>query len=253
MAYNIRIAGPLGPSITKYDRELPPNAQHETSSTATVDQTFIDAMTVREEVFVKEQGVPLENELDDDDANCIHIVLYADRDHNSAGMTPKAMDLVSIDNGPRQPVGTIRIIPAQDELHTQFDKHRHIDGTAYTGNVQSSVYHGGESFILLGRLAVRSSQRGRRFADALVNAAMNHAATNPQKVFSAVSQAIAHDDTIPSQPAPWRGLVQIHAQKQVQKFWAKFGFETDEGLGTWDEEGIDHVAMWSRIALNASE
>ena len=41
----------------------------------------------------------------------------------------------------------------------------------------------------------------------------------------------------------------VHAQKQVQGFWEKYGFKVDEGMGTWDEEGIEHVGMWRRIAV----
>jgi len=39
-----------------------------------VPKTFLDAMEVREEVFVKEQGVPLENEFDSDDPRACHWV-----------------------------------------------------------------------------------------------------------------------------------------------------------------------------------
>jgi predicted GNAT family N-acyltransferase len=45
----------------------------------------------------------------------------------------------------------------------------------------------------------------------------------------------------------FQGLIMVHAQIGVQKIWAKYGFETDEALGTWDEEGIDHVGMWKRV------
>lgn len=63
---------PLGLSIAGYDRERSPSQQP-----ASVPQLFLDAMRVREEVFVHEQGVPLENELDSDDARSWHWVVYA--------------------------------------------------------------------------------------------------------------------------------------------------------------------------------
>ena len=37
--------------------------------------------------------------------------------------------------------------------------------------------------------------------------------------------------------------------KLVEKVWAKMGFVTDERLGRWDEEGIEHLGMWRRLEL----
>jgi len=41
---------------------------------ANIPKTFLDAMEVREQVFVLEQSVPLENEFDSDDARACHWV-----------------------------------------------------------------------------------------------------------------------------------------------------------------------------------
>ncbi|KAK7525978.1 uncharacterized protein IWZ02DRAFT_497875 [Phyllosticta citriasiana] len=61
------------PTITNYDR-----TQHATEQTAAnMPQTFKDAMTVRERVFVEEQNIALENEFDADDARSFHWVVYA--------------------------------------------------------------------------------------------------------------------------------------------------------------------------------
>jgi hypothetical protein len=60
----------LGPSVlNEYDRKKGPTEQP-----SHIPPTFLDAMEVREEVFVKEQGVPLENEFDSDDARACHWV-----------------------------------------------------------------------------------------------------------------------------------------------------------------------------------
>jgi hypothetical protein len=60
----------LGPSdLSGYDRTKRHNEQP-----AHIPKTFIDAMEVREEVFVKEQGVPLTNEFDSDDSRSCHWV-----------------------------------------------------------------------------------------------------------------------------------------------------------------------------------
>ncbi|KAL8932109.1 MAG: hypothetical protein Q9211_006522, partial [Gyalolechia sp. 1 TL-2023] len=45
----------------------------------------------------------------------------------------------------------------------------------------------------------------------------------------------------------WKGLVLSHAQRSVKGWWEKMGFEEDEGMGVWWEEGIEHVGMWRRL------
>ena len=60
----------LGPSnLDGYDRKLSASKQP-----AHIPKTFLDAMEVREEVFVKEQGVPADNESDSDDTRACHWV-----------------------------------------------------------------------------------------------------------------------------------------------------------------------------------
>ena len=60
----------VGPTnLDGYNRSLPPAEQP-----STIPKTFLDAMEVREEVFVQEQGVPLDNEFDADDARACHWV-----------------------------------------------------------------------------------------------------------------------------------------------------------------------------------
>lgn len=59
----------LGPSdLSKYDRK------QGSAEQPGVPKVFLDAMEVREEVFVKEQGVPIENEYDSDDPRSCHWV-----------------------------------------------------------------------------------------------------------------------------------------------------------------------------------
>jgi len=49
-------------SLDDYDRKKRHSEQLDH-----ISKTFIHAMKVREQVFVEEQGVPLENEIDSDD------------------------------------------------------------------------------------------------------------------------------------------------------------------------------------------
>ena len=61
---------PLRERMRLYDLNSPPKDQPRNDAadpTKAIPQGFIDAMIVREEVFVQEQDIPLANELDDDD------------------------------------------------------------------------------------------------------------------------------------------------------------------------------------------
>lgn len=49
----------------------------------TMSEIYLDAVKIRHKVFVQEQGVPLEREIDKDEAYSIHFVLYTD-DHKAA-------------------------------------------------------------------------------------------------------------------------------------------------------------------------
>lgn len=51
----------------------------------------------------------------------------------------------------------------------------------------------------------------------------------------------------------WRGLVCVHAQEQVASVWASWGFEVDEGMGKWWEEGIPHVGMFLRLEIGPKD
>lgn len=62
----------LGPTnLDGYDRK-----RRSSEQPASIPKTFLDAMEVREQVFVEEQKVPLENEFDSDDARSCHWVSY---------------------------------------------------------------------------------------------------------------------------------------------------------------------------------
>ncbi|KAF1297269.1 GNAT family acetyltransferase [Enterococcus sp. JM4C] len=50
----------------------------------TLNNIYLDALRIRNQVFVEEQGVPLTREIDKDEANAIHFVLYSDTDEAMA-------------------------------------------------------------------------------------------------------------------------------------------------------------------------
>ena len=237
---------------------------------------FQDAMTVREEVFVTEQGVPLENELDGDDYRSFHWVVYASvasactpphrqHHHHHPGSGGGGSSTTRI------PVGTIRLVPPPHAPHTQATptSHHHPDspppGTSEEGN-----------YIKLGRLATIPAFRGLGIGKLLVETALNWAAEHPEEVMGYIksnkrlsvsgvsiteqmrkASVVKGDISTTANAARvgdlgalmfanargWEGKVLVHAQKQVRGMWERFGFVYDPSMGEWDEEGIMHVSI----------
>ncbi len=245
-----------------------PGAPREKQPTG-IPSTFLDAMEVREDVFVKEQAVAVENEFDVDDPRCCHWIAYASvhttqeheiRDETGAIVQPRKSSTRST------PIGTIRLVPFPHTPHP-------INGGRYWNNLlegetvdpsgrkdsapafapdRPTTYHDGrESYVKLGRLAVQKDFRGNRIAGLLVNTVLhwlkeNSSYFDPSITELGLEQVGARRETeIPS----WGGLVCVHAQKRVQPFWERCGFKVDEGMGTWWEEGILHVGMFQRLPI----
>jgi len=252
----------LGPSnLDGYDRKLPSSQQP-----SNIPKVFLDAMEVREQVFVKEQGVPLDNEFDSDDARACHWVVYASintttepEEQDADGNTIKLKHSVT----KTQPIGTIRLVPFPHPPHP-------TPGTSYeadaleTGPMSSSsepppyivdratIYHDGkEPYIKLGRIAVLKEFRGSGIAKLLVSTALTWAQQNPT-YFNPSVKTMGMDRagaTVLDYIPVWKGLMCVHAQEQVAKAWAKWGFKLDEGMGSWIEEGITHVGMFQRLNI----
>lgn len=62
----------------------------------TMSDIYLDAVRIRNQVFVKEQGVPIEIEIDKNEAYAIHFVLYDDEEK-------------------RHPLATVRLLPLNDQ------------------------------------------------------------------------------------------------------------------------------------------
>jgi hypothetical protein len=93
--------------------------------------------------------------------------------------------------------------------------------------------------------------RGKGLANLLANSALTWAKQNPTFFNPSVTEMGMEKigaSSIVEIPV-WRGLTCVHAQEQVQKQWAKWGFVLDEGMGTWVEEGINHVGMFQRLNI----
>lgn len=203
-------------SITGYSRERRGEVAYP--------PTFLDAMAVREKVFVDEQHVAAENELDADDARSWHWVSYLERPTSKA------------------PTATVRLVPPPHPPHpTPGSEHRveHVEAMALE-NKATRHHDGREPYVKLGRLAVAKESRGLGQGRMVVQRALDWAARHADAILPPAGGR-----------QQWQGLVMVHAQKVVEPMWRKMGFETDEELGNWIEEDIEHVGMWRRIALKS--
>lgn len=240
----VDLTKPLGERLSLYDPTRPPYDQPKNDAadpTKAVPQAFIDAMTVREEVYVKEQNIPLENELDEDDARSFHWVAYASIPVKAVATNGNGNDQNARkhSDSTKIPIGTIRLVPPPHPAHPghEFTKFA-------PGNGDST-----ESYIKLGRLAVIPEFRKAGVSKLLIESALTYAREHPYEVGPQLDPA-SLEALKKGMALNFRGLVLIHAQTGVQKVWKRYGFETDEGAGEWDEEGIPHVLMWKRLDVS---
>lgn len=109
----------------------------------------------------------------------------------------------------------------------------------YAADRKTSLHDGVESYVKLGRLCVVKEERGKRFADLLINAALDWAKGNPGEIGKGVAGEVPE----------WKGLVCVHAQEKAVGVWERHGFVVDEGMGSWFEAGIRHIGMFRRLEL----
>ncbi|KAI1781194.1 hypothetical protein F4818DRAFT_398308 [Hypoxylon cercidicola] len=108
-----------------------PSKPHD-QQPAHIPPVFLDAMAVREAVFVGEQGTPLDCEYDNDDSRSCHWVMYASVNMTTAAeqrdpstgavLRPRRSETRSM------PIGTMRVVPFPHPPHPP-------PGARYVGNV----------------------------------------------------------------------------------------------------------------------
>ncbi|KAI4724582.1 hypothetical protein E4T49_07666 [Aureobasidium sp. EXF-10728] len=257
MSEFISFLPPPGLALANYD-----SAALHTTQPQDVPEIFRDAMSVREDVFVKEQNIALENEVDIDDARSFHWVAYASVGTSSSDGNA-AMEGVNKDSATsaektgrkgstamRLPVGTIRLVPPPHPPHPQpgsshkIDNHEGLPQDMQSGLSKTDMHDGKEAYIKLGRLSVLQPFRGLGLARLLIDAALTWAAENVDKILPPVSPAAAEQRKLELGGGAevedvWRGLVLVHAQAYLEKYWASFGFVKDESMakGGWHPGG----------------
>ena len=252
---------PLGNRLKLYDPTRPPRdqpANDNADPAKAIPEGFIDAMIVREEVYVKEQGVPLESELDDDDRRSYHWVAYASVPAKISSPEMKAANGDAArrkSNSTKIPIGTIRLVPPPHPPHPSPDsKYEPEASSTSTDRKDSPIAHDKkEAYIKIGRLAVIPEFRKAGISKLLIDQALSFARDNPYDIMPHYDPAKIESLRQESDRGigmDWKGLVLVHSQTGVQKVWKRYGFETDPSLGVWDEEGIPHVGMWKRLDIN---
>jgi predicted GNAT family N-acyltransferase len=123
----------------------------------------------------------------------------------------------------------------------------------------TNLHDGQEPYLKLGRLAVVKDHRGFGVAGRLIWEAAESMQQRPDTFDTAwlpegmgdnSSSNGSSSTVLPSSPLPrWNGLFCCHAQETAVKVWERHGFEVDEAMGRWLEEGIPHYAMFLRIAV----
>ncbi|RMJ28977.1 hypothetical protein PHISP_00188 [Aspergillus sp. HF37] len=199
--------------------------------------TFNDAFAVRRRVFIEEQNIAAEAEIDDDDARSWQWVLYtAKPDTNGTQAQANGSDCCSSNPAP-EPVAVVRLVPPPHPPHES------LTGPDKAASLpEFDLLH--EPCIKLTRVAVVPEFRGTGLGRMLVDRALEWARRNAGEIDG------SYAETVGQRPArPWSGLVLVHAQVDVEKMYQRLGFETDDALGRWDEEGIEHVGMWRRVKV----
>lgn len=195
----------------------------ETDSNPTI---FNDAIAVRRLVFVDEQHCSADAEIDADDARSWHWVLY---------------DSSTTSNSNPTPVGVIRLVPPPQPPHGLLTQ-------PVTAQILPPYDWVHEPCIKLTRVAILTAYRGQGLARRLVETTLAWAAGHAEEIDAAATQ-LARKDGDTRRVRPWQGLVLVHAQVEVERMYVGLGFYTDETLGRWDEEGIEHVGMFRRIEV----
>lgn len=215
---------PLHERLDLYDRTRLSKDQPKNDATdlsRAIPQGFLDAMSVREQVFVEEQSVALENELDDDDGRSFHWVAFAsvpakhDLPQTQTANHQGRPNNRRVSNSTKIPIGTIRLTPPPHAPHPVPGKHDKED--APDGNLRKDstlVHDGREGYVKLGRLAVIPQFRKAGISKLLIETAINFARSHPYEVMPGWDPAKLESLKLESDAAvgiDWNGLVLVHA------------------------------------------
>lgn len=218
----------MAPETFKVEIQPPPGRETKLGlpGQTTNPPVFNDAMIVRARVFIDEQNCSADAEIDEDDARGWQWVFYSGSDSQT-----------------KIPVAVIRLVPPPQPPHELLT---HPEAAATSNQPKYDWAH--EPCIKITRVAVMPEYRGKGLARRLVEVALAWASSHPEEIDKAAA-ALAAQSNESTAFKKWEGLVLVHAQVDVEKMYSGLGFQTDESLGKWDEEGIEHIGMFRRIDI----
>ncbi|KAL8783722.1 MAG: hypothetical protein Q9195_009295 [Heterodermia aff. obscurata] len=234
---SVELLPPPGPSV--YSAPVSSPFNHPS-----VAPLFLSALSIRVPVFVDEQHCGAAVEIDDDDPRSWHWVAFISNDKSSDHPDGKAA------------AATIRLIPPAPiagHIDTEAsDSEKTVGKAVRPKHGATAMWDGREPFVKLGRMATLKAYRKLGLGRLLVDAALEWLEWNKDQVNGAMDAQVGlegGDGDREREVGEWNGLVLVHAQKEIERFWAALGFVKDEGMGEWWEDGIEHVAVWKRVRL----
>ncbi|KAH8699184.1 acyl-CoA N-acyltransferase, partial [Talaromyces proteolyticus] len=221
------------PSLLSHSSLIYPSASNPSPSNN--HPVFTDAMAIRHAVFVDEQCCSADAEIDADDARSWEFVVYAHPTPTTTTTTPPS----EVEDRGR-PVGVVRLVPPPHAPHETL----HYPDRAAEHD-KFDVRH--EPYVKVTRVAVVREFRGYGISRKLMEVLEDWARRNRERVEEMMEYVLREDGGVGGRR--WNGLIGLHAQVQVEKMYARLGYETDMAMGRWDEEGIEHVGMFKRVSL----
>ena len=237
VAPSVELLPPPGPLV--HSAPVSPPFVHPT-----VAPLFLAALSVRVPVFVDEQHCSAALEIDDDDSHSWHWVVYISTDEPLDHPDGKVA------------AATIRLIPPAPiarHIDPEASDSERIDGKAVAPkHGATAMWDGSEPFVKLGRMATLKAYRKLGLGRLLVNTALEWLEGNKDQITRAMCAEVrceGENGDREREDGEWNGLVLVHAQKEIERFWTSVGFVKDEEMGEWWEDGIEHVAVWKRVRM----
>ncbi|EEA26504.1 hypothetical protein TMatcc_005217 [Talaromyces marneffei ATCC 18224] len=226
---------------------------------STNNPVFTASMHIRHSVFVEEQLCRAEEEIDADDERSWGWVVYASEQQQQQQQHRKHQtqdEDGAGDEGPKQAVATIRLVPAPHIAHTHLcnASESTAAGDANGKQFDYDYDYDHEPYVKITRVAVLAPFRGYGLSRLLMRTVEEWAARNKRVIDEMYARFASQQgaEIVGKGPGKeWNGLIGLHAQTQVERMYAALGYETDESMGRWDEEGIDHVGMFKRVDITS--